>query len=418
MENNIANKEQNPNVPTRGKNIPNLRFPEFEGVWVEKKLGEIAKIERGKFTPRPRNNPIYYGGNIPFVQTSDVVHSKGSIDSHSQTLNNKGLKVSKLFKKGDLLITIAANIGYAGVLQYDMACPDSLIGLKCKSYLYNIFLNYLLEIEQPKMDYLAVAAAQKNINIDFLKPYKFILPSLAEQTKVANFLTKIDSRISTQNKIIEDYKLLKKGLMQKIFKQELRFKDELGNMYPEWEEKKLGDLFEFSRGLGLSKNDITENGNFKCIHYGELFTTYSEEAINVKSKTNVDGKKSKIGDILMPSSDVTPKGLATATAIYEDNIVLGGDINILRPKKAIDSSYFSYLLNFSKNEIIKLVTGTTVKHIYSKDIKLLKFNIPSLSEQQRIASTLSVIDKKIEFETELLDKYKSKKQYLLQNLFI
>lgn len=142
-------------------NVPNLRFPEFEGEWKEKRLEEIAKIERGKFTPRPRNNPIYYGGSIPFVQTSDVVNSKGSINSHSQTLNNKGLSVSKLFKKGDLLITVAANIGYAGVLQYDMACPDSLIGLKCKNKIYNVFLNYLLEIEQPKMDYLAVAAVKK-----------------------------------------------------------------------------------------------------------------------------------------------------------------------------------------------------------------------------------------------------------------
>ena len=180
--------------------VPEIRFPEFESQWQINRLDKIVKIERGRFSPRPRNNPIYYNGEIPFVQTSDVVHSNGRITKYSQTLNETGLKVSKLFPKGSILITIAANIGYAGVLEVDMACPDSLIGLTCKSELYNYFLMYLLLKEQPKMDYLAVAAAQKNINIEFLKPYKFTLPSLPEQQKIANFLTSIDERIQLLEK--------------------------------------------------------------------------------------------------------------------------------------------------------------------------------------------------------------------------
>jgi len=148
---------------TNYKNVPELRFPEFEGEWIEKKLGEISRIERGRFLPRPRNNPIYYNGEIPFVQTSDVVNSKGRITKYTQTLNEKGLSVSKLFPKGTILITIAASIGFAGVLEKDMACPDSLIGISCKNNTYNYFLNFLFEIEQPRMDYLAVSAAQKNI---------------------------------------------------------------------------------------------------------------------------------------------------------------------------------------------------------------------------------------------------------------
>src|SRR5690606_14922347 len=106
-----------------------------------------------------------------------VVNSNGEIDSYSQTLNEKGLKVSKLFPKGTILITIAANIGYSGVLQKDMACPDSLVGLRCDKETNNVFLNYILIKEQPNMDYLAVAAAQKNINIEFLKPYKVFIPT-------------------------------------------------------------------------------------------------------------------------------------------------------------------------------------------------------------------------------------------------
>lgn len=120
----------------------------------------------------------------------------------------------------------------------------------------------------------------------------------------------------------------------------------------------------------------------------------------------------------MPSSDVTPLGLATASAILENNVILGGDINILRQKSAINPIFLSYLLNSEKEKIIELVSGTTVKHIYSKDLKQIKVHIPSIEEQTSVAQFLSSIDQKIQTETELLAKYQSQKQYLLQNLFI
>lgn len=224
------------------KNTPELRFPEFDGEWNLYKLKEISKIERGRFTPRPRNNPIYYNGDIPFVQTSDVVNSNGIISHYSQTLNENGLKVSKLFEKGTILITIAANIGYTGVLDIDMACPDSLVGIICNDGFDNFFLNYLLSIEQERMDRLASAAAQKNINIQFLKPYKLILPKLPEQQKIANFLSQVDQKIDLLSQKVEQLALYKKGVMQKIFSQEIRFKQDDGNDFPDWEERKFKDI--------------------------------------------------------------------------------------------------------------------------------------------------------------------------------
>lgn len=186
--------------------------------WEERALGNAAaKIERGRFSPRPRNNPIYYGGDIPWVQTGDVVNSKGRIRFFSQTLNEKGLKVSKLFPKGTILITIAANIGYAGILELDMACPDSLIGITCGSKLNNQFVTYFLETEQPKMHYLAVEGAQKNINIDFLVNYPIRIPSLPEQTKIANFLTALDRKIESVSSQISHTRAFKKGLLQQMF---------------------------------------------------------------------------------------------------------------------------------------------------------------------------------------------------------
>jgi type I restriction enzyme S subunit len=173
------------------------------------------------------------------------------------------------------------------------------------------------------------------------------------------------------------------------------------------------------RGGTFSKADMDENGSNPCIHYGELFTKYNEVITDVFSKTNnSDGFKSKVGDILMPSSDVTPDGLAKASAIMLDNVVLGGDMNILRPKKSFNSIFLSYLLNHSKKEIIKLVSGTTVKHIYPSQIITCQLPIVNNKiEQQKIASILSSLDEVIETHSQKLALLKAYKKGLMQNLF-
>lgn len=186
-----------------------------------------------------------------------------------------------------------------------------------------------------------------------------------------------------------------------------------------WVDVKLIEICDVFKGGAFSKADITENGNKFCIHYGELFTKYNEIIYQTISKTNKnDGFKSKIGDILMPSSDVTPNGLAKASAIMLENVVLGGDMNILRPKIDFNSIYLSYLINFSKNEIIKLVSGTTVKHIYPSQIINCPLTIIySDKEQQKIASCLSSLDNLINALSQKLEALKSHKKGLMQNLF-
>ncbi|MBO9728951.1 MAG: restriction endonuclease subunit S [Chitinophaga sp.] len=186
-----------------------------------------------------------------------------------------------------------------------------------------------------------------------------------------------------------------------------------------WEMTPLSIVCDVYRGGAFSKADIDENGTELCIHYGELFTKYNEVIKTIYSKTNKsDGIKSKIGDILMPSSDVTPNGLVKASAILLDNVVLGGDMNILRPKIIINSIFLSYLLNYSRSEIIKLVSGTTVKHIYPSQIVTCQLPIISNAlEQQKIASCLSSLDEIIAAHSQKLELLKDHKKSLLQNLF-
>src|SRR5690606_10078667 len=128
------------------------------------------------------------------------------------------------------------------------------------------------------------------------------LPNLKEQQKIASFLSLIDERIQTQIKIIEQLETLIKGLSEKLFSQEIRFK----GFTEKWIVKKLGEIFYSEKGRGLSKDKIVSNGQYECVLYGELYTKYKEVIFDVVSKTNEeDGLKSQIGDLLIPSSTTT-----------------------------------------------------------------------------------------------------------------
>jgi len=193
--------------------------------------------------------------------------------------------------------------------------------------------------------------------------------------------------------------------------------------FPEFTEPwyiiSISDICEVYKGSTFSKADINENGYRPCIHYGELFTKYNEVISYIYSKTNKSyGFKSEVGDILMPSSDVTPDGLAKASAIMLNGVILGGDMNILRPQKEINPIFISYLLNRTKRDIIKLVSGTTVKHIYPSQIITCRLPIVKNGiEQQKIAACLSSLDDVITAESKKLEVLKEHKKGLLQNLF-
>ena len=178
----------------RGETLKETEIGRVPESWEVVKLGEVAKIERGKFAHRPRNDPRYYDGPYPFIQTGDVSNCDGYVRSHTQSLNELGLSVSKLFSEGTILITIAANIGFTGILTYPAAAPDSLIGLTAGERVTREYLNYYLITQQPKMDLLAPRGTQKNINIEFLKPWPMLLPSLAEQRAIVEALDAVHGK--------------------------------------------------------------------------------------------------------------------------------------------------------------------------------------------------------------------------------
>jgi len=190
--------------------------------WAVSRLGTVAKIERGRFAHRPRNDPAYYGGTVPFIQTGDVTASGGRIARYTQTLNSMGLSVSRVFPKRTVVITIAANIGYTGILEFDSAFPDSLIGITPYDGILNEFLNYYLMTQQAEMDRLAPRGTQKNINIRFLAPWPTPVPPLGEQERVRDILAAVDHKIEAEEKQRAALDALFRSLLQQLMTGRLR----------------------------------------------------------------------------------------------------------------------------------------------------------------------------------------------------
>lgn len=204
--------------------------------------------------------------------------------------------------------------------------------------------------------------------------------------------------------------------------------DQLKNKIPQirfpefkekWEVKKLGEIAKFSKGKGISKNDIVEDGNNYCIRYGELYTKYNEVIDIIYSKTNIDTSKlvfSEINDVIIPSSGETHIDIATASCVLSKGIILGGDLNIIKTKN--NGVFLSYYFNNKKRiEIASLAQGSSVIHLYSNSLSTLNISIPTLPEQKKIAHFFTTIDQKINQLQEKKNALEGYKKGMMQQLF-
>lgn len=175
----------------------------------------------------------------------------------------------------------------------------------------------------------------------------------------------------------------------------------------EWKEERLDEIAELSKGVGISKEQLSEDGE-PCILYGELYTKYKSEIIRkVISKTNIESsslKRSKRNDVIIPCSGETAIDIAVARCIPFDNILLGGDLNIIRLHKD-DGAFMAYQLNGKRKiDIAKLAQGVSVVHLYGENLKSIKTYNPCLQEQQKIVKLLSMFDERIEAQNKIIEK--------------
>ncbi|MDB0810554.1 restriction endonuclease subunit S [Phocaeicola vulgatus] len=196
----------------------------------------------------------------------------------------------------------------------------------------------------------------------------------------------------------------------------LRFPEFTG----EWKKERLDEIAELSKGIGISKEQLSSNGN-PCILYGELYTKYKSEIISeVISKTNIEKNKlkhSKQNDVIIPCSGETAVDIAVARCVPFDNVLLGGDLNIIRLHK-YDGAFMAYQLNSKRKiEIAKLAQGVSVVHLYGENLKSINTFNPSLQEQQKIVRLLSLLDERIKVQNKIIEDLKKLKSAIYQELF-
>lgn len=197
--------------------------------WEKFKFNELGTLERGRSKHRPRNDPKLFGGKYPFIQTGDVARSGMYITEHTQTLSELGAEQSKLFPKGTLCITIAANIGDVSILTYDCCFPDSVVGFTPNERTLSEYIYYLMSTLQREIESNAPATAQKNINLRILNDLLLDIPSVAEQTQIVNqveylFFQEQHAKEAAEA-VLDQIDLMKKSILARAFRGELGTND-------------------------------------------------------------------------------------------------------------------------------------------------------------------------------------------------
>jgi type I restriction enzyme S subunit len=180
--------------------------------WVVRPLEALASVERGKFSIRPRNDPRYFGGAMPFIQTGDITSSDGFIVRHTQTLNELGIGVSRVFPAGTIMTTIAANIGDFAIATYPVACPDSVVGIEAIKGVDAFWLYSVLTCFKVALDRASTQNAQKNINLQTLRPLQIPVPPRALMIELAETLSAAADGARQANAAIANLMVLKRSI--------------------------------------------------------------------------------------------------------------------------------------------------------------------------------------------------------------
>lgn len=398
-------------------NVPKLRFKEFTDEWKQTPLKNIIYSNIIE-APKPTTDYIRLG-----IRS----HCKGTFHELVKIENILSADKMYIVPKNNLILNITFAWEQAIAITDDndegkyisnrfptFAFKDNQLPTFYKYIIPQKRLKYDLNVASP-----GGAGRNRVLNKKLFLSIPVNIPLLKEQEKIANFLTTVDKKITNLENIITSLENQKKGLLQQIFSQKLRFKDKNGNNYPNWEKKKLEDIGSFSRGGNLSKSDLSKKGT-SCILYGELYTYYNEFATEIKSKTlnTTNLVLSKKYDVLLPLSGETAEDISTCTCIFFDDIALGSDLLIFR-SSFFDGRFMSLLLKYKyKYKIAQIAQGKSIVHISEKNIKNINIKIPCIEEQQKIADFILIFTKKLENQKAQLEHWKQIKKGLLQQMFV
>ena len=371
-------------------NVPHLRFPEFSGEWEEHTLSEYLEFKNGLNPDAKR-----IGSGLPFISVMDILSEgvinydniRGKVNATEKEIECFGVK------DGDLLFQRSSetleDVGRANVYMDNRTAIYGgfvIRGRKIGNY-DPLFFKYLLATPLARKRTCRMGAGAQHFNIgqEGLSKISLYFPSIEEQRKIAEFLSLIDERIATQNKIIEKYESLIKGIAQNVAR----------NNKP---NIRLSECLECSSST-LQESDVCENGTYP-VYGANGIVGYLDNYNAEKEAVYIIKDGSGVGTV----SYVTGKCSATGT------------LNTLQAKEGYSLQYLYYMLKVFNFEPYK--TGMAIPHIYFKDYGKAKIFCPSYTEQLKYVGVLSTIDNKLSAEQSILTDLSLQKQYLLHQMFI
>ena len=376
-------------------NIPKLRFKDNNGndypQWEKKKLGDIVQFLDNKRKPLEQSERIH--GKYPYYGAS------GIIDYINNYIFDEELVL--LSEDGANIIDRNYPICYIATGKYWVNNHTHV--LKTKSQYLNKFLCEALE----RLNYnkYNTGTAQPKLNQDICKNILLNIPILHEQEKIANFFSTIDKKIKNLANTITSLENQKKGLLQQIFSQKLRFKDKNGNNYPNWKKKKLGDLFTIKAGGDINKENFSEQYSIEF-----KYPVYA----NALTNNGLYGY-SNIYKIDKPSITVTGRGINVGFALSREPFYYPiVRLLVLIPNININFTFFTESINF----IHIFNESTVVPQLTAPQLSKVNVYVPNIEEQNKIGNLFDKLNEKIDNKKAQLEHWQQIKKGLLQQMFV
>ena len=419
------------------KKNPELRFPGFEGEWEEKRLEEVYSFQATNSLSRDKLN--YFSGQIKNIHYGDI-HTKfrSHFDTTKEVIpfinSDQEPKYSKsdFIECGDLVLADASE-DYADIGKGIEVC--NVDGQKVVSGLHTLllkaksngvalgFMGHLIKSPNFRLSIKRVAQGTKVLGISkqYIQKLEFQLPQKAEQQKIAAFLTAVDEWIENLKAQKGKWEEYKKGLLQKIFSQEIRFKDEDGNEFPDWEEKRLGEVADVKHGYAFKSESYVDDGEYSIVTISNVqngrLAMGQTSSINVLPKDMRKHQSLLVGDMLISMTG----NVGRVCIVDQEGCLLNQRVGKIVVEKNIANDQFVFQkLNSQKFEyrMRSLAQGGAQGNISNDDIRGFILPLPSMKEQQKIAAILTTVDEMIHSHQERIVRAEEWKKGLMQRMFV
>lgn len=407
---------------TEQTNTPILRFKGFNDEWSLSTIGALGDFYYGKSAPKWS---ITEDVGIPCIRYGELYTKFNNVVNEIYSYTSMPKEKLRFSKGGEILIPRVGEdpLDFAKCVylpQKDIAIGEmiSVYNTKENPLFLTYYFNTKMKYEFAKR---VEGASVSNLYYSYLEDIKLKIPDIREQQKLGVFFSKLDRQIELEEKKLELLEQQKRGYMQKIFSQQLRFKDENGNDYPEWKKKKLDDVANYRRG---SFPQPYGNKKWYDEKNGEPFVQVVDVDKNMKLH---DKTKQKISDLAKPKSVkgfkgdivVTLQGSIGRVAILQYDAYIDRTLLLINSFKIkMNKNYFKYVLYLLFLREKERAPGGTIKTITKAVLSNFEIDIPTLEEQNKIGMFFNEIDNLIELQNNKINHLKQRKQGLLQKMFV